>query len=126
MKKILYILTVTILHLTSNAQNSTDDPSLYYSLGKHYYDNQDYLTAYKYLLGYKFLNYQKLNNSEYSSTLSNLNKVINYCEAQLRKGISESSTFNRRGWSEPKIDSINTIVKSAPPKLPPNKIESTF
>lgn len=123
MRKIVLTVCCAICSLAVCGQSSTQSPAIYYSMGKYYYDNKDYLNAYKFLLGYKYLNLAQLDKPANKVALSSLDQVINYCEAQLRKGISESSTFNRRGWSEPNMDSINAIVKQVPPDLPPRKIE---
>ena len=123
MRKIVLSVCCIMVSLTVWGQSSTQNPAIYYSMGKYYYDNKDYLNAYKFLLGYKYLNLGQLDKPANKSTLSALDHVINYCEAQLRKGISESSTFNRRGWAEPNMDSINAIVREVPPDLPARKIE---
>jgi hypothetical protein len=123
MRKIVLTAGCIIASLAVFGQSRAQNPAIYYSMGKYYYDNKVYLNAYKFLLGYKYLNLDLLDKPANKSALTSLDHVINYCEAQLRKGISESSTFNRRGWAEPNMDSINTIVREVPPELPARKIE---
>lgn len=123
MSKVILLFCFLFVCLITSAQMPIVNSSVYYSMGKYYYDNKDYLNAYKYLLGYKYLNIEKLNKPANNLVLSSLDDVINYCEAQIRKGISESSTFSRRGWSQPNIDSINIVLKKNPPVLPPKRIE---
>lgn len=81
MLRIIFVSCFLMLSVFSYSQNRPKNVAAYYSMGKYYYDNKDYLNAYKHLLAYKFLNLENLEKPAGKNTMSTLNEAVNYCEA---------------------------------------------
>ena len=74
MKTLGLLIIIANLAIHAYCRKETDDRSSSYVLAKQYFNNKDFMSAYKYLLMYKYSNYDKLVKPENSGALDTLNK----------------------------------------------------
>jgi hypothetical protein len=121
MKKIKfwsYIIVPLLLTINcKTAFSQTDDIKTSYALGRYFYQNKDYLQAYKFLLIYRTSNLTTLNLTKNVSLLRSINNAVNYCESQLKEGMFEIKRSGK-GYMESTPDTLKKINKRVQPGLP--------
>jgi hypothetical protein len=120
MKKFILFISLVTLSIKVFCQNEVDIRPSSYILGKKFYNDKDFLNAYKYLLAYKFAYYENAIKPENAKALASLNDAILYCEAQIKNGLSGSKSWEGRGWYKTEVETAKEKVKEKMPSLPDN------